>query len=246
MRPSTDLHTLIRSLTPTEKRYFKLYSSMQGRRKNYVALFDAIAAQPEYDEAALREQFAGERFLKQFNVAKKYLYDLILRSLSNFHVASTSESQIREMLRNVEILFERGLASQALRQVDRAIELAARFERSALELEARSWKRRILHRQLTTTDEIERSLEPQRELLDRIRSGLDIQEIYYRARLLLSDGAPVGPREREELQQLVDSPIVTEEQVSDRFGAAPGAGGVEGAAASGRFRGDVNRHLLHR
>lgn len=217
MRPSTDLHTLIRSLTPSEKRYFKLYSSMQGGRKNYVQLFDAIAAQPEYDEAALKEQFAGQPFLRQFNVARKYLYDLILRSLSNFHVASTTESRVRELLRSVEILFERGLTTQALRQVDRAIELAERSGRTSLELEARSWRRRLLHHRLNSADEIDRAYEPQRELLDRMRLTLEIQETYYRVRLLTDEGTCPGPIEREELREIVSSAIVAGEGPSDPF-----------------------------
>jgi len=44
MKPSTELFDLIRSLSQSEKRYFKVYASKHviGKENNYVRLFEAI------------------------------------------------------------------------------------------------------------------------------------------------------------------------------------------------------------
>src|SRR5690606_18709603 len=44
------LFELVRSLTKSEKRYFKLFAQMQGKDKKYLLLFDAIDRLEEYDE----------------------------------------------------------------------------------------------------------------------------------------------------------------------------------------------------
>lgn len=42
MKPTNDLFDLIHALTKSEKRFFKLQSSLPNGEKNYVRLFDAI------------------------------------------------------------------------------------------------------------------------------------------------------------------------------------------------------------
>jgi len=50
MKPSNELFDLIKSLSKSEKRFFKLQSSLQSGDKNYVRLFDCIDRMEEYDE----------------------------------------------------------------------------------------------------------------------------------------------------------------------------------------------------
>ena len=47
------LFQLVRSMTPPEKRYFRLFA--QKESSVYLQLFRAIEKQKEYDEAALRK-----------------------------------------------------------------------------------------------------------------------------------------------------------------------------------------------
>src|SRR5947209_14620354 len=58
MTPRTDLFDLVHSLTPNEKRYFKLFSSVHGKskRKMYDILFDTVAAMKYYDEGILKQK----------------------------------------------------------------------------------------------------------------------------------------------------------------------------------------------
>lgn len=79
MRPSTELFNLIKSLSKSEKRYFKLTSSLQSGEKNYMRLFDAIEAQDEYDEAAIKGKFEGETFVKHLPSEKITYIALFLK-----------------------------------------------------------------------------------------------------------------------------------------------------------------------
>ena len=42
MKPSSELFDLISTLTKSEKRFFKMQSSLQSGDKNYVRLFDLV------------------------------------------------------------------------------------------------------------------------------------------------------------------------------------------------------------
>ena len=99
------LHQLIQALSKTEKKYFKDFSG-QG---NYIILFDAINNQEEYDEAKLLKKFAKEPFVKNFSVAKNYLYEAILRSLRAYQAGKLMDDVSYEKLQNLKILSEKGL-----------------------------------------------------------------------------------------------------------------------------------------
>lgn len=103
------LHQLIRSLTKEEKRHFKLFArSISGKNQsNYVRLFDEIAKQKTYDEAKLKQKFAGQVFIKQLSVTKHYLYQLILKSLQHLHSKNNVENRILDGIKQARILLEK-------------------------------------------------------------------------------------------------------------------------------------------
>ena len=108
MKKSEQLFYLIKSLKPPEVRYFKRYVAA-GEAVNYLRIFDAMAAQEMYDEPALKAQFEGEAFIRQFHVAKNYLRTQLLRSLRNYHHQHSRAAQIWDQIREVEILYHREL-----------------------------------------------------------------------------------------------------------------------------------------
>ena len=129
MAKSTPLFLLIKSLSKTEKRYFKLFAGQQGDAQNYLKIFEFIDKMEAYDEQLLREKFAGEPFLKHLHVTKNYLYKLILKGMRNYHSHKTVHSKIQNNLLDIEILHRRELFGQAEKIVDRTIELARRYEK---------------------------------------------------------------------------------------------------------------------
>src|SRR5690554_7734724 len=84
---SPALYELIKSLTKSEKRYFKIYASRHtiGEVNNGIRIFDFIDQQEEFDEEALYTHFKGEAFLNQFPITKNRLYEQIISALDAFH-----------------------------------------------------------------------------------------------------------------------------------------------------------------
>lgn len=122
MNYSDDLFQLIKSLTKAEKRYFKLFSGTTGGEKKYLRLFDAIDRQTNYDEEAIREQLGDERFTRQLHVAKNYLHDQILRALRFYHDEGSPTVTAQALLRNADILRQKGLFKQSGKVLRKAME----------------------------------------------------------------------------------------------------------------------------
>ena len=79
--PSNKLFHLVKSLSGSEKRYFKLFVSAKENGNNkYEQLFDAIDTQAEFNDDALRLTIYGDEPIetRKFSELKAYLYDLIL------------------------------------------------------------------------------------------------------------------------------------------------------------------------
>ena len=124
MKTTDTLFKLIKSLSKSEKGYFKKHANFHVRNEqnNYTKIFDAIDNQKEYNEKKLTHKFRNERFINQFAVAKNYLYDMVLESLEAYHKNSTTE--IRSLLNRIEILVDKGLHTQAKKLLKKTKDMA--------------------------------------------------------------------------------------------------------------------------
>ena len=143
MTKKEELHALIHALSRSEKRYFKLFCRREAGGDNYLKLFDAIEAQAAYDEADIKKRFSKEKFVKQLHVTKHYLRNMILKSLRNFHAGLSRDAQLKDLLRNVEILYSKELFPHCMTELKRADALARQNELAAGMVEVGSWKRRL-------------------------------------------------------------------------------------------------------
>ena len=146
MVASENLFELIRSLSSSEKGYFRKQASLlvRGEENNYMKLFQAIEAQSVYDEKKLLKKFAREKFTNNFSVAKNYLYDLILKSLEAYH--SDVDAELKSLVRRIEILYQRGLYEHCEKLLVKAKNLAGKYEdhiqlAELLSIEAEIWRR---------------------------------------------------------------------------------------------------------
>lgn len=122
MKATHDLHQLIRSMSMSEKRYFKIHASRHviGDSNNYIRLFDAIERQSSYDEDDLRQKFAGESFIRHLASEKHYLYNQVLDSLNYFNRNKTYLSRHSAIASTLEILLNRGLFDQCKKLIRKA------------------------------------------------------------------------------------------------------------------------------
>ncbi len=139
-----NLFSLIKSLTKPEKRYFRLFAARGSANKNYLLLFDFIAKQAECDDPAIKAHFKDMPFTKQLHVTKIYLNNLILKSLRNFHGKISKSAELKDLLRDIEILFRKELFDQCLLTIEKALILAQKYEKQTDLLEICAWKRKIL------------------------------------------------------------------------------------------------------
>lgn len=139
------LFDLIHSMTMSEKRHFKIFSSKHviGGKNDYVLLFDAIAAQESYDDEALKKA----PFVKNLPAEKNYLYRLVLRSLNLFHDESSSKNKVYSLLKSVEVLYHKGLYAQALKLVRKARKIAELNELFVQELAIHELEVELLSKQ---------------------------------------------------------------------------------------------------
>ncbi len=133
------LHELIKSLTKSEKRYFKLLSSRHtiGEENNYVILFDFLEKQDDYDENQVFEKFKGEAFLNRFSITKKRLYNHILNALDSFHSQANIQAQLHKMLHAADILINKALYAQATKLLHSAEKLAKKNEQHNILIDIR-------------------------------------------------------------------------------------------------------------
>lgn len=147
MNTSNDLFILVKSLSATEKRLFTQYAqrSGKGEGRNYLRLFGAISSQSEYDEAVLKREFEGEAFVRNFSVAKAYLYDMLLHCLRQIRKGRSVEMELRESLDEIELLYRRGLRSQAAKRSRQALKRARKYELHPYHAELLRWQRRLIN-----------------------------------------------------------------------------------------------------
>lgn len=136
-KASSHLHELIKSLTKSEKRYFKIYSSRHtiGEENNYIQLFDYIEQQEEYNEEILFQHFKGAAFLNKFSITKNRLYESVIKALDAYHANNSLEAQLYKQLHASTILYDKGLYKQSLKLLLSAKKLAEKNEKTIILLE---------------------------------------------------------------------------------------------------------------
>ena len=190
------LFILIKSLSKAEKRYFKLSCRQAEAASNYLKLFDAMDAQKEYDEEAIRKKFKKEAFCKQLHVTKNYLRQHILKSLRNFHGQISKDAELKDVLRNAEILYHKELYPLCHGELKKAETIARTFEINSGLAEIIGWKRKLeqaMHSQHYTR--FTELLHEQEQAIDAMHNtNLHWQHAVNTSHTVMSNTASVGKK----------------------------------------------------
>ncbi len=133
MTPSSNLFDIIHSLTASEKRYFKVFSSTHviGTKNNYEKLFNAyceLPADQPYDEAAFKKKLSTKSWAKNFAVEKKFLEEILMKAMRAYNAEKTAEGQLNDIIANVHFLYNKGLVSAANKELQKGIKMAEDLE----------------------------------------------------------------------------------------------------------------------
>ena len=118
------LFALIKSLSKSEKRQFKLYVGRLGvnTESKFLMLFGLLDKMRQYDDAFI----LSKGFVKkqQLSNLKAHLYKQLLISLRLNPTHQSLRSQIREQLDFATILYRKGLYKQSLKTLNKAKSMA--------------------------------------------------------------------------------------------------------------------------
>ncbi|AUC74642.1 hypothetical protein [Olleya sp. Bg11-27] len=130
-----NLFLLVKSLTKSEKRQFKLYVGRLGVNSDskFLNLFNFLDKARVYDEVSILKTDVVKK--QQLANVKAHLYKQILISLKLNPSHQNIRSQIREQLDFASILYHKGLYKQSLKILDKAKELAVLNEEKNLAFE---------------------------------------------------------------------------------------------------------------
>jgi len=118
------LFSLVKSLSKSEKRQFKLYAGRLGGNldANFMALFNLLDKVSSYDDALILKKTKIKK--QQISNTKAHLYKQILVSLRLNPLHQNVRAQIREQFDFAAILYGKGLYKQSLKLLDKVKTIA--------------------------------------------------------------------------------------------------------------------------
>ncbi|MFT6844853.1 MAG: hypothetical protein ACJAUV_001041 [Flavobacteriales bacterium] len=213
MKPSDELFNLIKSLTKTEKRFFKLQSSLQSGDKNYLKIFSFIDTQDNYDEESVKNHFKNERFIKHFPSEKNHLYKQLLKSLRAYHADNSISSILKEEIKNIEVLYKKALFKECNKFLKRAKKMAQEHEKFYYWFELISWEKALLE-EAFEAGEFGTGLDPLVEeehlVIEKLRNLAEYHILYSKINYIFRIGGFVkSPEEREMVEEISNHALIS-------------------------------------
>lgn len=142
---SAKLYNLIKSMKPSEKRYFKLWvqANKGGTNPKFLQLFTQIERQNQHNEELI-EKAAKYLTKGQLSNLKASLYIKILTSLKYYNITSSPDMQTRELVDYAQLLFDRSLYQQCDSLLNKAFGMAQKTGNLELQLMILKWKKNVI------------------------------------------------------------------------------------------------------
>lgn len=123
-----ELFSLVKSLTKTEKRYFRMNQNFQDGDKGYMRLYDILESSERYNETLLCtiQETLGPSAVEP---GRKHLAKVLTKSLNQFEGDKIIESKLWSLYQNSITLHKRGIYSAAMRVIQKAEKLAIEYEK---------------------------------------------------------------------------------------------------------------------
>lgn len=211
MKPSNELFDLIKSLTKSEKRFFKLQSTLQGGEKNYIKIFDCIDGMDSYDEDSLKAEFKEERFIKHLPSEKNHLYKLILKSLRGFYGENSVSSLLQQEIKNIEILYSKGLFLECSKLLQRAKKVAAKHDRFYYWFELLHWEKMLLEDEFEDGRfvDLDTLISEEQDVISKLRNLAEYHVLYSKINhVFRSGGYSRTEEDRELVEEIINHPLI--------------------------------------
>ena len=110
-----ETYELVKSLSKTEKRYFKLYAQFQRGDKSYLKLFEIIDLQKIFSEKNINQKFFAKNKSTNFPAVKKYLFEQLVTSIKSYGAYKDLDSDHTDLIETYKVLHYKGLHGQSAR-----------------------------------------------------------------------------------------------------------------------------------
>jgi hypothetical protein len=222
MKKNSNAFVIIKSLSMSEKRYFKIFSERHtiGEQNKYVTLFDELDKAEQENDVELKKNLKKVGINTDFISAdKNYLYQLILRSLNVFHDSKTYNLEIKQSLISIEILFHKGLYHESIKLIAKAEELAKECENFQLMIDILIWKKKCCGYSLglKKAAEVNSEIDKYILLLNNVKR---ITDLYYESNLIQATNEKQSQKEvLKKLNSILSQPELKSEKHALSFSA---------------------------
>lgn len=221
--PSTRLFDLVKSLSGSEKRYFKLATKKDGDSK-YLQLFEAIEEQVDFDDILLKEIVYKRQEVrgKKFSELKAYLYDLILKNLQQFDEQNSVDYQLKSLLLSVRSMFRRLRYKDCKYLLTRAKKIALRYEKFTIVLEVIDWEKDLAYAR-SDVDYFDKHLisirKEEEECLAKMMQVKTYESLFYELFLVARTNTPQAIKQKQKVEQLAAHPLMESNEIPTSFHA---------------------------
>lgn len=208
--PGTAVIRLVKSLSKSEKRQFKLSIKKQSGTKDYLDLFDLIDQNNFSDKDAIENQFRKLHPQSSINNAGRYLLKILTDCLVQSKVKEDSLSQLLNGLLRINLLKERNLHEEGYKELKRLQGVAITSQEQLLQYLLYRYERDYLAElnfQNTTEKEL---IEIQMESRNILRNIRNINEHYSLHELLRHRLIHSGKVQTQEEQQQLNDLLLSE------------------------------------
>lgn len=137
LKLSEEVFSLIKSLSSTEKAYFKKLHAGRANSKLSSA-FDRLNSFSEFDEKLLNEDL--EKHGIKPSVVYKHLFSSICKALTQYDYGKTEDLKMLEIQNSIMVLYNRDRLSLCLRQVEKGLDFARHNGFYVYELNLLKWQ----------------------------------------------------------------------------------------------------------
>lgn len=220
---SNNIWLLIQSMSPQEKRFFRRDYAQYDREKAlplYLALFDAINKQDEYDEAELLRQLKPR--LKPVNISytKNYLYEQLCQALLQQNQSQEKDAEIFAQLQLIRVFRKKGLYKQALKVWHKAIVQARALELFGLifQLKEEYRKLQLYHNPKLKNPELQNEYNNNILYSSEFTHLIKLQELHFSALIIRRKAHfNLHPEDKKQVHLILEAPVMQEEPKTNSF-----------------------------
>ncbi len=236
MKPTDHLYRLISCMHKSEKRYFKLYMSKYKKEKSSKAikLFDYICKTKDNNEKKLKEKISDLKIASQLPYYKNHLYNLLLKSMSDYHFMKGGKMEEYDTLKQIEFLLNKKLYVQALKIVVKAIKKAEKEESFTTLMKLNRYHTFIVHAKTDSQKMKDTRLQIEEKNLKIATQLLNYQEFIFVntkvVNLIINYNRQRNPALIQELNEIFAMPLLSD------------ASGAKSMVAKGNY---YNTHVIY-